>query len=62
MGMENQKIYAMGFGKIYPLLVAKAERKGRALDFDELKQVFGFSKLKMADRKKIKSQTGYSTV
>ncbi len=29
------------------------------LDFDKLKQVFGFSKLKMADRKKIKSQTGY---
>ncbi len=29
------------------------------LDFDRLRQVFGFSKLKMADRKKIKSQTGY---
>jgi len=29
------------------------------LDFDKLKQAFGFSKLKMADRKKIKSQTGY---
>ncbi len=30
--MENQKIYAMSFGKIYPLLVAKAERKGRTLE------------------------------
>ncbi len=29
------------------------------LDFDKLKQRFGFSKLKMADRKKIKNQTGY---
>lgn len=29
------------------------------LDFDKLKQSFGFSKLKMADRKKIKNQTGY---
>lgn len=29
------------------------------LDFDKLKQCFGFSKLKMADRKKIKNQTGY---
>lgn len=29
------------------------------LDFDKLKQAFGFNKLKMADRKKIKSQTGY---
>lgn len=30
--MENQKIYAMSFGKIYPLLVAKAEKKGRTLE------------------------------
>ncbi len=29
------------------------------LDFDKLKQHFGFSRLKMADRKKIKNQTGY---
>ncbi len=29
------------------------------LDFDKLKQCFGFSKLKIADRKKIKNQTGY---
>lgn len=27
--MENQKIYSMSFAKIYPLLVNKAERKGR---------------------------------
>lgn len=29
------------------------------LDFVKLKQCFGFTKLKMADRKKIKNQTGY---
>lgn len=27
--MDNQKVYAMSFGKIYPLLVAKAEKKGQ---------------------------------
>ncbi len=27
--MENEKVYAMKFSKVYPLLVAKAERKGR---------------------------------
>lgn len=27
--MEKEKIYAMSFGKVYPLLVSKAERKGR---------------------------------
>ncbi len=27
--MENAKIYAMPFAKVYPLLIAKAERKGR---------------------------------
>lgn len=27
--MTNEKIYAMPFSKVYPLLVAKAERKGR---------------------------------
>lgn len=27
--MENEKVYAMQFGKVYPLLVSKAEKKGR---------------------------------
>lgn len=27
--MESEKIFAMSTGKVYPLLVAKAERKGR---------------------------------
>lgn len=28
--MENEKVFAMKFSKVYPLLVQKAERKGRA--------------------------------
>lgn len=27
--MENEKVYQMDFAKVYPLLVQKAERKGR---------------------------------
>lgn len=27
--MDNEKVYVMKFSKVYPLLVAKAERKGR---------------------------------
>ena len=30
--MDSEKVYAMSFAKIYPLLVAKAEKKGRTLD------------------------------
>ena len=26
--MDNEKVYAMPFGKVYPLLVSKAEKKG----------------------------------
>ncbi len=28
--MDNSKVYAMKLSKVYPLLVAKAERKGRS--------------------------------
>ena len=27
--MENEKVFAMAFAKVYPCLIAKAERKGR---------------------------------
>lgn len=27
--MENEKVFAMSIGKVYPLLIAKAEKKGR---------------------------------
>ncbi len=30
--MENNKIYQMSFAKIYPMLIAKAEKKGRTRD------------------------------
>lgn len=30
--MNNEKVYSMSFGKVYPLLVSKAEKKGRTLD------------------------------
>ncbi|MSS19616.1 DUF2200 domain-containing protein [Pseudoramibacter porci] len=30
--MENEKVFAMKFSKVYPLLVKKAERKGRTKD------------------------------
>ena len=32
MKMDNEKIYGMLFSKVYPLLIAKAERKGRTRD------------------------------
>ncbi len=35
--MSNEKVYGMRFGKIYPLLVNKAEKKGRTPE--EVKQV-----------------------
>lgn len=35
--MTNEKVYAMSFGKVYPCLVAKAERKGRTkAEVDEI--------------------------
>ena len=27
--MENEKVFTMSFAKVYPMLIAKAERKGR---------------------------------
>jgi len=30
--LENEKVFTMKFSKVYPLLVAKAERKGRTKD------------------------------
>ena len=35
--MDNEKVYAMPFAKVYPLLVAKAARKGRTqAEVDEI--------------------------
>ena len=30
--MKNERVYRMAFSKVYPLLVQKAERKGRTKD------------------------------
>lgn len=30
--MTNEKVYNMSFSKVYPLLIAKAEKKGRTKD------------------------------
>ena len=30
--MNHEKVYSMSFSKIYPLLVSKAEKKGRTLE------------------------------
>ena len=30
--MTNKKVFAMSFAKVYPMLIAKAERKGRSRD------------------------------
>ena len=38
--MENEKVYAMSFAKIYPLLVNKAVRKGRTAE--EVNQVIAW--------------------
>ena len=35
--MSNEKVYNMSFAKVYPLLIAKAEKKGRTeADVDEV--------------------------
>lgn len=38
--MDNEKVYAMQFGKVYPLLVSKAQKKGRAKE--EVDQIIGW--------------------
>ena len=49
--MENNKVYQMPFAKIYPMLIAKVEKKGRTRD--EIDQVTswltGYSKDQIAD-------------
>lgn len=35
--MSNEKVYGMSFAKVYPLLIAKAEKKGRTkAEVDEI--------------------------
>nr|WP_300849123.1 DUF2200 domain-containing protein [uncultured Acetatifactor sp.] len=49
--MKNEKIYGMAFGKLYPMLIAKAERKGRTrAEVDEVTGwLTGYSKDRLAE-------------
>ena len=49
--MENEKIYRMPFGKLYPMLIAKAEKKGRTrAEVDEVTSwLTGYSKDRIAE-------------
>ena len=49
--MTNNKIYKMSFSKVYPLLIAKVEKKGRTRDeIDEITcWLTGYSKEQIAD-------------
>lgn len=49
--MTNNKIYEMSFSKIYPLLIAKVEKKGRTRDeIDHITcWLTGYSKEQIAD-------------
>lgn len=38
--MDNEKVYRMPFGKVYPLLVNKAQRKGRTVE--EVNQIISW--------------------
>lgn len=59
--MTKHKIYTMSFGSIYPLYVAKAERKGRTkTEVDEIILWFtGYSREGLAEQ--IESQTDFET-
>lgn len=49
--MTNDKIYNMSFAKVYPLLIAKAEKKGRTgEELDEVTSwLTGYTKEQIAD-------------
>ena len=59
--MDNQKVFAMEFSRVYPLLVAKAERKGRTQQ--EVDQVIcwltGYTSADIA--RAVAEPTGYGT-
>ena len=49
--MTNEKVFAMSFAKVYPMLIAKAERKGRTRDevFTVTEWLTGYSHEKLED-------------
>ncbi len=59
--MENHRIYTMPFGSVYPLYIAKAERKGRTKEeVDQIiRWLFGYTQ--EALDKHIASATDFET-
>lgn len=59
--MNNNKIHSMNFGGVYPLYIAKAERKGRTKEeVDEIiKWLTGFSQKQLETI--IKKETDFKT-
>lgn len=57
--MTNEKVYAMAFSRVYPMLIAKAERKGRLREeVDELTAwLTGYSREEIAGL--LKSDVSY---
>ena len=49
--MTNEKVFAMSFAKVYPVLIAKAERKGRSRDevFTVTEWLTGYSHEKLEE-------------
>ena len=47
--MTNEKVFAMSFAKVYPMLIAKAERKGRSRDevFTVTEWLTGYSRVQL---------------
>ena len=59
--MAKHRIYTMSFAKVYPLLVAKAERKGRSkAEVDEIiRWLTGYDQRKLGAQ--LKKQTDFET-
>jgi hypothetical protein len=57
--MTKHRIYAMSFAKVYPLLVAKVEKKGRTkTEVDEvIRWLTGYSQKALEDQ--LKNKTSY---
>lgn len=57
--MVKHRIYSMSFAKVYPLLVAKVEKKGRTkAEVDEIiRWLTGYSQQDLEDR--VEGQTSY---
>ncbi len=59
--MEKHRVYTMSFASVYPLLVAKAERKGRnKAEVDEIiRWLTGYTQVQIEEQ--LEKQTDYET-